>query len=182
MKFRKTDIDGLLFVDLDRHEDERGFFARTYCAGEFKSQNLNTCWAQCNLSHSIRMGTLRGLHYQASPEPEHKLILVTRGRIFGAVVDLRLPGEGFGSRLCFTLSDVDGTMLYVPAGCGFGFQTLIDETDVFYQMSTYYRPELARGVRWDDPALAIPWPLSPTCMSARDEELPRLRDNAPVQV
>ena len=172
------DIQGVTAISLEPHADERGFFARTYCAEEFGRHGLNTSWVQCNMSRSDRKGTLRGIHYQALPDPDTKLIRVTRGRIFGVVVDLRADRRSFGSISCRTLDAADGAMLYVPAGCGFGFQTLADETDLFYQMSTYYQPALARGVRWDDPTLAIPWPLRPTCISERDAGLPALRDVA----
>jgi dTDP-4-dehydrorhamnose 3,5-epimerase len=182
MIFRDADIDGVFAIELERHEDERGFFARTYCAEEFARQGLNTDWPQCNLSHSDRRGTLRGIHYQAPPAPETKLIRVTRGRIFGVVVDLRPDRRSFGRHFSHTFGEADGTMIYVPPGCGFGFQTLADGTDLFYQMSTSYRPELARGVRWNDPALAISWPLPPSCMSARDANLPALADVAPATV
>lgn len=178
MIFRKTELDGVFAIDPERLEDERGFFARTYCAEEFGHKGLNTCWVQCNMSHSVRRGTLRGIHYQAAPEPDAKLVWVMRGRIFGVVVDLRPDRRSFGRHVCRTLSREDGTMLYVPTGCGFGFQTMVDGTDLFYQMSAYYRPSLARGVRWDDPVLGIQWPLPPACISERDANLPGFRDIA----
>lgn len=180
MIFRPTEIDGVLAIGLERHADERGFFARTYCAEEFASRGLNTVWPQCNLSHSDRAGTLRGIHFQAPPEPDAKLIRVTRGSIFAVAVDLRSGGPGFGRHLCRTMDDADGTMLYVPAGCGFGFQTLADDTELFYQMSAMYRPGLAGGVLWSDPALGIPWPLPPSVLSPRDAALPLLRDAVPT--
>ena len=179
MIFHATDIDGAFVIDLERREDERGFFARTYCDDEFAQQGLNTRWPQCNLSHSDCKGTLRGLHFQSPPEPDARLIRVTRGRIFAVVLDLRADTRGFGRHLCRTLSETDAAMLYVPVGCALGFQTLADGTDVFYQMSVRYRPELARGVRWDDPTLGIAWPLAPSCISERDAELPGLHDVAP---
>lgn len=176
MIFQRTDIDDAVVIELDRHEDERGYFARTYCADEFERHGLNTRWVQCNLSHSDRKGTLRGIHYQAWPEPDIKLVRVTRGSVFGAVVDLRPDSRSFGRCVCRTFDEAGATMLYVPAGCGFGFQTLVDGVDLSYQMSAFYRPALARGIRWNDPALGIPWPLEPTCLSARDAELPMLRE------
>jgi dTDP-4-dehydrorhamnose 3,5-epimerase len=180
MIFRGTDIDGVFVIDLERHEDERGFFARTYCAEEFGRHGLNTCWVQCNLSHSDRKGTLRGIHFQADPEPDARLVRVTRGSIFGVVVDVRRDGGTFGRTLSRTLSEADGTMLYVPAGCGFGFQSMADGTELFYQMSACYRPALARGIRWNDPALGIEWPFPPACLSARDAALPGLRQIEPA--
>ena len=166
MIFQSTDIQGVTMIGLECRADERGFFARTYCAEEFGRHGLNTAWVQCNMSHSAREGTLRGIHYQAPPDPDTKLVRVTRGSIFGVVVDLRADRRSFGRVFCRTLDAADGTMLYVPAGCGLGFQTLADETDLSYQMSTYYQPALACGVRWNDPTLAIPGPLRPTCISA----------------
>ncbi len=179
MIFRETDIAGMFLVELEPHKDDRGFFARTYCAEEFERHGLNTRWVQCNLSHSDHTGTLRGIHYQAPPESEIKLVRVARGQIFAVIVDLR-PGKGFGRHITRTLADTDGTMLYIPAGCGFGFQTLADDSQLFYQMSAPFRPDLARGVRWDDPALRIRWPFPPRHLSARDTDLPSLRDAAPV--
>lgn len=176
MIFRETHIEGVFAIDIERDEDERGFFARTYCVEEFALHGLNTDWLQCNVSHSDRKGTLRGIHYQAEPEPDAKLVRVTRGAMFAAVVDLRPGRRSFGRHFSGVFSETDGTMLYVPAGCGLGYQTVADETDLFYQMSVCYRPELARGVRWNDPALGIRWPMPPVCVSARDADLPGLHD------
>lgn len=176
MIFHERDIDGVFIIDLERREDERGFFARTYCAEEFGRHGLNTDWPQCNMSHSARKGTLRGIHYQAAPEADAKLIRVTQGSIFAVAADLRPDSRSFGRGLTCTLSGAAAAMLYVPAGCGFGFQTLEDETELSYQMSVAYRPALARGIRWNDPALGIRWPLRPTSISSRDAALPQLHD------
>lgn len=176
MIFRRMSIEGLYVVELDRHEDRRGFFARTYCEDEFHDHGLNTHWPQCNMSHSIRKGTIRGIHYQSDPLADAKLIRVTRGRVFCAAVDLRLDGGNFGRRLIWNLDSDDGAMLYIPAGCGFGFQTLADDTELHYQMSVRYRAELARGVRWNDPDLDICWPLPPTSLSDADAAWPLVAD------
>ena len=176
MMFHDADIDGVIVIELQRHEDERGYFVRTYCEEEFERRGLNTRWVQCNLSHSARKGTLRGIHYQAWPESEIKLIRVVRGGMFGVAVDLRPGSSSFGRHFSRTFDAAEGAMIYVPAGCGFGFETLSDQTELYYQMSEFYRPALAGGVRWDDPALAIPWPLQPTCLSARDASLPFLHE------
>jgi dTDP-4-dehydrorhamnose 3,5-epimerase len=176
MIFRETNIDGIFAIALERYEDDRGFFARTFCVEEFALQGLNTSWVQCNLSHSNRKGTIRGIHYQAHPEPDAKLVRVTRGSIFAVAVDLRPDRRSFGDYFSDVLSQTDGMMLYVPAGCGLGYQTLADGAELFYQMSVCYRPELARGIRWNDPALGIHWPLPPACISDRDARLPGLRD------
>lgn len=181
MIFRDTDLPGVHVVELEPHLDERGFFARTFCAEEFSRQGLNTCWPQCNLSHSNLAGTLRGLHYQAEPEPDAKLIRVVRGGIFAAVADIRPGSPTCGRTFHRNFSDCDPGMLYVPAGCAVGFQTLADDTELFYQMSVSFRPDLARGIRWDDPSLDIPWPRRPTVISARDRGLPLLGDVLPVR-
>ncbi len=178
MIFHRLDIAGLFMVELEPHLDERGFFARTFCDEEFGARDLVTHWPQCNLSHSKRRGTLRGLHFQLPPEPDTRLVRVARGAIFAAVADLR--ADGFGRALCCTLSAADGSMLYIPGGCAFGFQTLRDGTEVAYQMSASYRPALAAGVRWDDPDLGISWPLAVTRLSERDCNLPLLRELEPL--
>lgn len=180
MKFGTTNIVGLMTIALDPRRDERGFFMRTYCADEFEAHGLNTRWVQCNLSYSDRRGTVRGLHFQAPPAPEFKLIRIGTGAVFGAAVDLRPDRGGFGRCWAGELSAADGVMIYVPAGCAFGFQTLADHTEVNYQMSDFFQPELARGVRWNDPELGIAWPLEVTEMSDRDKVLPTLRELAPV--
>jgi dTDP-4-dehydrorhamnose 3,5-epimerase len=128
----------------------------------------------------VRRGTLRGIHYQALPEPETRLVRATRGSAFAVVVDLRAGLRSFGRHFSCMLTESGGTMLYVPQGCGLGYQTMTDGTELFYQMSSRYRPALARGVRWNDPALAISWPLPPVCMSARDARLPTLRELEPA--
>lgn len=176
MIFRRMSIEGLYVIELERHQDRRGFFARTFCEDEFREHGLNTYWPQCNMSHSNLQGTVRGIHYQSEPEPDAKLIRVTRGRIFCAAVDLRLDGGNFGRRLIWNLDSEDGVMLYVPAGCGFGFQTLSDDTEISYQMSVRYRPNLTRGVRWNDPDLDICWPLVPTSISEADATWPLMAD------
>lgn len=182
MIFKETGIEGLLTVELERHGDERGFFARTYCEEEFARRGLNTRWVQCNLSHSDLRGTVRGIHFQAPPEPDAKLVRVAMGRIYAVVVDLRPGHERFGRRWCHVMSAREGAMLYIPGGCGFGFQTLADGTELDYQMSAFYRPELARGVLWNDPALGIRWPLPVSRISARDAALPTLREVTPLTV
>lgn len=181
MIFEPTSIDGLLAIELKPQHDERGFFARTYCEEEFRRRGLITRWVQCNLSHSDRRGTVRGIHYQAAPEPDGKLIRVARGSVFGAAVDLRRE-KNFGRTWSGVVSAEACTMVYVPVGCAFGFQTLADDTDVLYQMSAFYRPELARGIRWDDSDLGFDWPLPVSAISPRDRNLPRLRELNPACV
>jgi len=158
----------VLVVELVRLEDERGFFARSFCQREFEAQGLNPRLAQCNVSFNHRRGTLRGLHFQAKPHEEAKLVRCTRGAIWDVAVDLR---EGSPTRLRWHAVELNAENrlgLYVPEGFAHGFQTLADDTEVLYQMSEFYHPELARGVRWDDPNLGIRWPLPDPILSERD--------------
>jgi dTDP-4-dehydrorhamnose 3,5-epimerase len=173
MKFVATPLPGVWLVDLDRHVDERGFFARTWCAQEFEAHALNPRLAQCSLSFNARRGTLRGMHYQVAPHAEAKLVRCTRGAIYDVVLDLRPESPAYRRWFAAELEAGAGRALYIPEGCAHGFQTLVDETDVLYQISESYRPECARAVRWDDPAFQIVWPDVPhRVMSDRDRTLP----------
>ncbi len=174
MKFRETDIPGVLVVVPERHEDERGFFARTWCAEEFAARGLAPAIAQCSLSRNRRRGTLRGLHYQADPYGEDKLVRCTRGAAFDVAVDLRPGSPTRGRWTSVEITAENGLALYLPPGVAHGFQTLVDDTDIFYQMAQPYRPEAARGIRWDDPALGIAWPIPDPILSPRDAALPTL--------
>jgi dTDP-4-dehydrorhamnose 3,5-epimerase len=172
MIFRETALNGCIVIELDRRTDERGFFARSFCREEFGNHGLNPNVSQCNVSFNFRAGTLRGLHYQAVPHAEAKLIRCTRGAIFDVVVDLREDSPTFTKHFAITLSADSRTMLYVPEGFAHGFQTLEDETEVFYQMSHAYFPEAARGVRWNDSAFKIKWPRPNPIMNDRDRTYP----------
>lgn len=175
MKFLPTPLAGAFVVELVRMEDERGFFARSFCQDEFRALGLNPSITQCNISWNRRAGTLRGLHYQERPHEEAKLVRCTRGAVWDVVVDLR---DGSPTRLrwhAVELSARNRLALYVPEGFAHGFQTLQDDTEVLYQMSESYRPDLARGVRWDDPTLGITWPVSDPVISERDRTYPLLR-------
>src|SRR5262245_37082794 len=174
MIFTKTVIPGAFIIEPERIEDDRGFFARTWCEREVKGHGLATRWAQSSISYNKRRGTLRGLHYQAPPHEEAKLVRCTMGAIYDVIVDLRQDSPAFKQHVAVTLSAKNRTMLYVPEGCAHGFQTLEDETEVTYQISQFYSPEHGRGVRWDDPALAIPWPRAERVMIARDRDYPDL--------
>jgi len=178
MKFTRTELDGVWIVDLEPHVDERGSFARTYCADELAAYGLRTAWPQANVSRNTHCGTLRGLHYQAEPHPEIKLVRCTAGAIFDVVVDVRRDSSTFGRWLGLDLTAATGRALYIPAGFAHGFQTLTDEADVSYLMGTAYTPNLARGLRWDDPAVGVTWPLAPVAMSPRDIALPLLAELA----
>lgn len=174
MRFEALEIEGAYLIHLDLLTDERGHFARTYCAEEFKEVGLDPSHAQSNISFNRSAGTLRGLHFQASPYEEAKLIRCTRGALFDVGVDIRLHSPSFKRIITQELRAGDGRMLFLPAGTAHGFLTLEDATEVTYQMSFPYVPGSERGIRWDDPQLAIPWPRPPAIISERDSSLPLL--------
>jgi dTDP-4-dehydrorhamnose 3,5-epimerase len=175
VRFEETPLRGAWVVELDRHEDERGFFARTFDREEWVGRGMDPTVAQCNTSFNARAGTVRGMHFQADPHGEPKLVRCTRGAIWDAIVDLR-PDSSTRRRWFGTeLSAANGRALYVPAGMAHGFQTLEDESEVLYMMGHEYVPESARGVRWDDPAFGIEWPDPPPhgrTISERDAAYP----------
>jgi dTDP-4-dehydrorhamnose 3,5-epimerase len=168
MQFTPTALAGLYLVDLAPSHDERGFFARTYAEQDFSAQGLTPVHRQCSISFNTRRGTLRGLHYQAAPFEEHKLVRVTAGSIFDVAVDLRAASPTCRHWYGTELSAVNRRALYIPAGFAHGFVTLENDTEVLYMISTDYAAGHARGVRWDDPAIGIDWPLVPAVISARD--------------
>ena len=174
MIFRETPLPGAWVLEPERFEDERGFFARTYCRREFEAHGLDPSIAQCSVSYNHHRGTLRGLHFQAAPHEEIKLVRVTRGSIWDVIVDLRPGSTTFQQYFSIVLSAEARNELYIPKGMAHGFQTLEDETEVFYQISEFYAPDYARGYRWDDPAFAIPWPEPVTVISEKDRNLPLL--------
>jgi len=174
MRFLPTPLEGAFVIDLHRLEDERGFFARTFCRKEFTSHGLCPDIAQCNLSTNRRRGTLRGLHYQSEPHAEVKLVQCVRGAIWDVIVDLRPDSPTRYQWHGVELSADSHCALYVPAGFAHGFQTLVDGTDVFYQMSTDYDAASARGLLWNDPRLAIDWPLDCPILSERDRSYAHL--------
>jgi len=168
LKFTPTPLAGAYVIELERIEDERGFFARSFCQEEFRKQGLKPAIAQCNVSWNRKRGTLRGLHYQAAPHEEARVVRCTRGTVWDVLVDLR---EGSPTRLRWhaqELSAENRRAFYVPEGFAHGFQALADDSEVLYQMSEFYHPDLARGLRWDDPKLGIRWPLPEPTLSARD--------------
>lgn len=172
MIFTETSLEGAFLIEPERREDERGFFARTWCRREFGSHGLHKQWVQCNISFNRRKGTLRGLHYQTPPYEEAKLIRCTRGAIYDVIIDLRADSPTFTQWVAVELTADNRQMLYIPEGFAHGFQTLTDETEIFYQMSQFYAPEYASGVRWDDPALNIAWPAGERTISERDRSYP----------
>ena len=148
MNFQATAIPGVFVIELERQCDERGFFARSWCPHEFQAHGLNTQLVQCSVSFNAKKGTLRGLHYQAAPYEEAKVVRCTRGAIYDVAVDLRPQSRAFGTWVAVDLTAENRRMVYVPEGCAHGFQTLEDNSEVFYQISQAYRPEAARGIRW----------------------------------
>ncbi len=158
MLFLPTELPGVFVIEVEPKGDARGLFARTYCAEEFASRGLCTAWAQCNVSFNAKAGTLRGMHWQAAPHEEVKLVRCTAGAAFDVVADLRVGSPTFKKWIGVELTAANRRAVYVPAGCAHGFQTFVEGTELFYQMSSVYVPEAACGVRWDDPALDIEWP------------------------
>lgn len=169
MRFVATPIEGAVIVELEAIEDERGFFARTYCREEFIAQGLNPDLVQCNISFNKHRGTLRGMHYQQAPYAESKLVRCTQGAIYDVVVDVRPSSMSYKKWFGVELSAVNRRAFYIPEGVAHGFQTLTDNVEVFYQMGSSYRPEAARGLRWNDPAFAIDWPLDSPVMNEKDK-------------
>lgn len=172
MIFHPLRLEGAFVVEPEPVADERGFFARTWCRREFEAQGLRADLAQCSVSFNARRGTLRGLHYQAEPHAEAKLVRCTRGAIWDVLVDLRPDSPTFTEHAAVVLDETNRRMVYVPEGVAHGFLTLADATEVFYQISTSHHPASARGVRWDDPAFAIPWPEPVRVISERDRSFP----------
>lgn len=169
MIFTETRLKGAFIIDIDPHEDERGFFARSWCEKEFKQHGLNPRLAQCNISFNKKRGTLRGMHYQAEPFPEAKLVRCTMGAVYDVVIDLRSGSPTFRQWAAVELTAENRRALYIPEGLAHGFQTLVDNTEVLYQMGEFFHPECARGVRWNDPAFAVEWPRDISIISSRDQ-------------
>jgi dTDP-4-dehydrorhamnose 3,5-epimerase len=174
MKFTETPLKGAYLIDLNKLEDERGFFSRLYCTKEFEAHGLNPNVVQVNNSHSVLKGTLRGLHYQLAPKEETKLVRCIKGSIYDVIVDMRKDSPTFGQSFGTELSEENRQMMYVPNGFAHGFLTLKDNSELIYLVSEFYSKELERGLRWDDPALNIQWPFKPVVVSERDEQHPLL--------
>jgi dTDP-4-dehydrorhamnose 3,5-epimerase len=170
VRFVETRLPHAFVVEPERLEDERGFFARTWCRKEFETRGLNSRLVQCSISYNAERGTLRGMHHQASPHAEAKLVRCTMGAIYDVIIDLRPDSPTFKQWLAVTLTARNRTMLYVPEGCSHGFLTLADNTEVFYQMSAFFAPESAVGIRWNDPMFNIAWPETVTRISDRDRQ------------
>lgn len=170
MKFTATPLAGAFLVALEPHADPRGFFARVWSAEEFAAHGLDARVSQTSISHNRKRGTLRGMHWQAAPHAETKLVRCEQGAIHDVIVDLRPASPTYTRPFGVTLSAADHTALYIPEGFAHGFQTLEDDTVVHYQMTTPYVPEAGRGARWNDPAFGITWPLPDPILIARDRE------------
>ena len=168
MKLHETGIPGARVIEMEPHEDERGFFARTWSAEEMRVLGLDSAVTECSISYNAKQATLRGMHYQVAPHEETKLVTCIRGRIFDAIVDLRPDSDSYLKTFVTELSLEDGKALHVPAGVAHGFITLQDDSYVHYQIGGAYEPGAARGVRWNDPALDIDWPFDPAVISERD--------------
>ncbi len=168
MRFTETSLQGAYRIELEKKEDERGFFSRLFCQKEFAAQGLESNFVQANNSYNVQAKTLRGLHYQLPPLTEAKLIRCIHGSLYDVILDLRPHSLTFKHSFSRVLSAANREMLYVPPGFAHGFITLEADTEVIYLVSEYYSPELERGLRWNDPAFAIQWPFDPEFISARD--------------
>ena len=169
MRFTETRLKGAFIIEPERLEDDRGFFARTFCQKEFEAQGLNPKIVQCNISYNKHKGTLRGMHYQVAPMAEAKLVSCTRGAIYDVIIDLRHGSPTYCQWFAEELNTENRKMIYIPEGFAHGFQSLEDDTEVFYQMSEFYSPEHARGVRWDDPVFGIKWHERQRIISTKDK-------------
>ena len=172
MIFTETKLPGAYVIEVEKREDQRGFFGRTFCREEFEAHGLNSQVVQCNTSFNKRKGTLRGMHFQAVPFAEAKLVRCTSGSIYDVIIDLRPASGTFKRHFAVELSAANQRMLYIPENMAHGFQTLEDDTEVFYQMSQMFSAEHARGVRWNDPAFGIEWPADERIITERDRNYP----------
>lgn len=168
MKFTETKLKGAYIIEPEKLNDERGYFARTWCQKEFLDHGLDVDLVQCNVSQNPKKGTLRGMHYQDPPHAETKLVRCTRGAIFDAIVDLRPDSETFLQWIAAELTADNGKMMYIPKGFAHGFQSLEENSMVFYQVSEFYARDYCRGVRWNEPRFNIPWPDEVAVMSPQD--------------
>lgn len=175
MKFIETKLKGAFIIDPDFLRDERGFFARTWCRREADARDLRPDWVQCNVSFNEQKGTLRGMHFQAAPFEEVKLVRCSRGAIYDVIIDLRRESSTFAQWIGAELTAENHRMMYVPKGFAHGFLTLQDQSEVFYQMSEFYAPAHAGGVRWNDPAFGIEWPIGVSVMTDKDRTFPDFR-------
>jgi dTDP-4-dehydrorhamnose 3,5-epimerase len=172
MIFTETSLQGAYLIDLEKHSDDRGFFARTFCEREFAACGLATRFVQASDSFNALKGTLRGMHFQVAPKAETKLVRCIAGAIYDVIIDLRPESPTRGRCFGADLTAENHRLLYVPKGFAHGFVTLADDTVVFYLIDEFYSPEHARGLRWNDPQFDIPWPIHPTIMAQKDRDYP----------
>lgn len=177
MRFTPVPLPGAWLIEPEQRKDERGWFARSWCAREFEQHGLDANLAQCNISWNATRGTLRGMHFQKPPHTEAKLVRCTSGAVFDVIIDLRPESTAFQQWYGVELSSGNYRMLYIPDGFAHGFQTLTDGAEVFYQMSEFYQPNSGSGVRWNDPAFGINWPLPVSQISAQDSSWPDCHGN-----
>ena len=176
MIFTETKLKGVFIIQLEKKEDDRGFFARMWDKKEFENRGLNCEIQQCSISFNKKKGTIRGMHYQEPPYEEMKLVSCTKGKIFDVIIDLRKNSTTFKEWTSFELSAENHKIIYVPGGFAHGFQTLEDDSEVFYMISQIFRPEYARGIRWNDPVFKIKWPLEKTIISDKDHSFTDFKD------
>ncbi len=172
MIFTESKLQGAYIIQPELIEDGRGFLARTFCRREFETYGMHMDLAQCNISFNIKAGTLRGMHFQAKPREEAKLVRCTRGAIYDVGIDLRAHSSTYKRWFATELTAENRRMLYIPEGFAHGFQTLVDNVEIFYQMAEFYHPELAHGVRWNDPVFGIRWPIDRPTISPGDAQYP----------
>ena len=177
MIFEKTELDGVYTIKIEKVEDERGFFARTWDKEKFQKHNLDSNIVQCNISFNRKKGTLRGMHYQTNPYEETKLVHCTKGKIYDVIIDLRQNSSTFEKWQGIEIGGDDHIMLYIPKGIAHGFQTLEDNTEIFYQMSQFYMPEYARGIKWNDDYFKIDWPIESPTVSEKDSSYSLYKSN-----
>ncbi len=171
MIFTETELKGAFIIDLEQRQDQRGFFARTFCMKEFEAHGLKPTVAQCNLSFNYKKGTLRGMHYQTTPVAEAKLVRCSQGAIYDVIIDLRPESPTYMSHIGVELTAENRRSLYIPEMFAHGFQTLTDEAEVMYQMSEFYAPDYQCSLRYDDPAFGINWPLPVSVISEKDASI-----------
>jgi len=169
MKFIETPLEGSFIIEIEKNEDNRGFFARTFDKKSFIKLNLETELFQCNVSFNKKSGTLRGMHYQKHPYEEIKIVRCTKGKIFDVIIDLRIDSNSYKKWFGIELTAENHKMVYVPKGFAHGFLTLEDESEVFYQMSDCYMPDSASGIHWNDDSIGIKWPRTPSVISSQDD-------------
>ena len=176
MKFSETQLKGAYFIEIEKLSDDRGFFARSWCQKEFEDHGLESGFVQANVSYNLKKGTIRGMHYQIAPYQECKLIRCTRGAIYDVIIDLRPDSPTYKQWAGVELTADNYVMFFVPEDFAHGFQTLTDKTEITYQVSQFYTPGSEKGIRFDDPAFAIQWPLEVTLISDKDNTWPDFLD------